>query len=123
MKWLDELTENTRTYKDLFTTDRVHQVQLKSQCMKIFMASLFLWNLDQEIYGDILVDYRKYFANKGNKYPTKTPDMIDGMHKIPEKRGELPKTTTQPTPKEEKEETATNFAQQSQKGVSKKMIR
>ena len=37
--------------------------------MHKFMATLFLQNVDKNRFGEMLVDFRKSYAKKGNRYP------------------------------------------------------
>ena len=50
------------------------------------MFMLFLRNLDKDRFGEMLVEYRKSFANKDNKYPQTVSDMMDVMRQQPEKQ-------------------------------------
>lgn len=40
------------------------------------MVVLFLRNSDQEQFGEMMIEYRKTYANKDNNYPSSVPGMI-----------------------------------------------
>ena len=74
------------------------------------MAVLFLGNSDEEIFGEMMIEYHKLFANKDNKYPSSIPDMMDVMWQQPmkQKSVSLPPKKVEPPAKEE---AAQSFAQ------------
>ena len=75
------------------------------------MAVLLLRNYDEERFGEIMVDYRKSFANNDNKYPASVPDMMDvmGKHSVKQKSVPFPPKKLEPP---DKEEAAQSFAQE-----------
>ena len=76
-----------------------------------FIAVLFLRNSNYERYNSMLVEYRKDFANKCNKYPADLQAMMDVMRQVPiKKKKPAPKTPTKPTEKD-KEVLATSLSQ------------
>ena len=58
----------------------------------------------------MMVEYRKSFANKDNKYPSSVPDMMDFMWQQPVKQKSIPSPSkkVEPPPKDE---TVQSFAQ------------
>ena len=48
-------------------------------------VALFLQNADGDRYGDLLVEYRKAFANKECRYPSSVSNMMDVMRQQPRK--------------------------------------
>ena len=85
-KMLDGFAENTPEYLALTFGDTVGQANVKKKALNNFLAMLFLRNVDKDRFGDMLVDYRKEFANKENKYPQSVANMMDVMRQQPEKR-------------------------------------
>ena len=77
--------------------------------MDKFIAVLFLWNSTYDRYNSLLVEYRKDFANKSNKYPADLQAMMDVMRQVPNKKKKPnPKTLTKQS---EKEELVTSLSQ------------
>ena len=54
----------------------------RSKELKKFIAVLFLRNSDYATYNELLIDYRKNFANKQNFYPKSLEDMVDVMRQV-----------------------------------------
>ena len=77
-----------------------------------FKSILFLRNAESARFGDLLVDYRKEYANNIDKYPEDLQTMVDVMWQQPEKKCKPP-TKPQPKKEEEKEkrDAASSFAQ------------
>ena len=63
----------------------VEREALRKRELNKFEASLFLRNADGDRYGDLLVEYRKAYANKECRYPTSVNDMMDVMRQQPRK--------------------------------------
>ena len=85
-KFFDGFTENSQEYKNIYITYTAAQSALKEDVVGRFMAILFLRNAKQSCFGEMLVEYRKAFANKEDIYPKTIPDMVDVVRKIPEKK-------------------------------------
>ena len=83
---IDGYTERTPEYLALAVTDTAGKDLMKRQELDKFMAILFLRNAEQDRFGEMMVEYRKSFANKDNKYQSCVPDMIDIMRQQPEKK-------------------------------------
>ena len=118
---IDGYTERTPEYLALAVTDTAGKDLMKRQELDKFMAILFLRNAEQDRFGEMMVEYRKSFANKDNKYPQSVPDMIDVMCQQPEKKRKQKtsphKKLEPPTKKEEK--SASSFVQKQKKGEQK----
>ena len=85
--------------------------KFKKDMLDKFIAVLFLRNSNYEKYNSMLVEYRKDFANKCNKYPANLQAMMDVMRQVPiKKKKAAPKTPTKPTEKD-KEVMATSLSQ------------
>ena len=54
--------------------------------MKKFIAVLFLRNADYATYNDLLVEFRKSYANKLDIYPKNLEDVVDVMRQQPPKK-------------------------------------
>ena len=54
--------------------------------MDNFMDILFLRNADKDRFGEMLVDFRKSYANKENRYPQSMANIMDVMRQQSEKR-------------------------------------
>ena len=62
-KLVDGFTENKKEYCDLPATDIDARKDLKVKEWAKFKAILFLRNADTHRFGDMLVEFRKQFAN------------------------------------------------------------
>ena len=118
---IDGYTERMSAYLDLAATDTAGQSRLKGEELNKFMAILFLRNAEEDRFGEMMIEYRKSFANKDNKYPKSVPDMIDVMRQQPEKKRKqkYPPTKKVESPTKKEEESASSFAQD-KKGEQKK---
>ena len=65
-------------------------MEFKSNEMKKFVAVLFLRNADYATYNDMLVEYRKSYANKLDIYPKSLEDVVDVMRQQPKKKKPKP---------------------------------
>ena len=65
------------------------------------MAVLFLRNAEKSRFGEMLLEYRKAFVNKEDRYPRSIPDMVDVMWQMPEKKW---KQTPKPPGREKEKE-------------------
>ena len=54
--------------------------------MKKFLAVLFLQNADYSTYNELLVEYRKSYANKLDIYPKSLEDVVDVMQQVVPKK-------------------------------------
>ena len=80
------------------------------------MSVLFLRNANHERFGELLVDYRKAYANKEVKYPQNLSDMIDVMRQQPIKKKKKASPGKSPEKEKDKEgEGASSFAQSDDK--------
>ena len=90
-KLIDGFTEETVEFKALPAgtvagVDTLAQKETKKENWEKLLVVLFLRNLEHGRYGELLVDYRKSYANKDCRYPDNVPDMIDVMRQQPEKK-------------------------------------
>ena len=107
--FLDGFCEEQSEYKTLILDENKNK--FKKEMLDKFIAVLFLRNSNYERYNSMLVEYRKDFANKCNKYPANLQAMMDVMRQVPiKKKKPPPKTPPKPTDKD-KEELATSLAQ------------
>ena len=83
---LDGLVKNTPEYTALTIGNTIGKTRVEKKGMDNFMAMLFLRNVDQVRFGEMLVDFRKSYTNKDNRYPQSVADMMDVMCQQPEKR-------------------------------------
>ena len=74
------------------------------------MATLFLRNVDQERFGELLVDYRKAYAANEVKYPGYMQTILDGMRHQPVKRKRNENSQIEKSPEKEKPEAASSFS-------------
>lgn len=75
---------------------------------------LFLRNSEHGRYGELLVDYRKSYANKDCRYPENVSDTIDVMRQHPDKkRPKSPRNDENKNGDKDKnsDESASSFAQ------------
>ena len=105
--FLDGFCEEQSEYKSLVLDES--KKKFKKEMLDKFIAVLFLRNSNYERYNSMLVEYRKDFANKCNKYPADLQAMMDVMRQVPVKKKKTSLKT--PTKQEEKEELATSLAQ------------
>ena len=87
--------------------DTAGQDLLSNQELNNCMSVLLLRNSDQERFREMMVDYRKSFANEDNKYPSSMLDMMDVMRKQPMRKRKpepLPPKKVEPLAKEETEQ-------------------
>ena len=73
---IDGFVERLPDFLSLSVVER--KVVKKSELSK-FEVSLFLRNADSDRYSDLLVEYRKAYANKECKYPNSMNSMMNGM--------------------------------------------
>ena len=78
----------------LVVTDNAGRKAVKKSELNKFEAALFLRNANHDRYGDLLIEYRKAYANKECRYPKSMHDMMDVMRQQPD--GE--KNPANPTP-------------------------
>ena len=93
---MDVYTESTDEYKVLpagaiIGVETSEQKEVKKKNWERLIAVLFLRNAEHGRYNELLIDYRKAFANKECKYPQNITDMIDVMRQQPGKRKPRPK--------------------------------
>ena len=55
----------------------------------MFLSVLFLRNADYATYNELLVDYRKSYANKIDIYPKSLEDVIDVMRQVTPKKKKI----------------------------------
>ena len=99
-KFLDGFTEQLPEY--LAAADAEEMKEVKKQELDKFIAVLFLRNASQERFGELLVEYRKAFANKDTKYPQDLNSMMDVMRQQPSRKKK--KITKTPKSEEKDEE-------------------
>ena len=78
-KFLDGRAEQCDEYKNNTTWSNKQKAEFKTNEMRKFIAILFLRNSDHATYNDLLVEYRKSFANKLDIYPKSLEDVADVM--------------------------------------------
>ena len=88
--FLDGLARNSKDWDDTWTDEE--KKVFKAKELKKFIAVLFLRNSDHSVYSELLVDYRKMFANKQDLYPKTLEDMVDVMRQITPKKKKAEKT-------------------------------
>ena len=113
-RMLDGFAENTLEYIVFTLGDTDGQSRVKKKAMDNFLAMLFLRNTDKERFGDMLVDFRKSYANKDNKYPQSVADMMDVMRQQPEKQRKpkpLKDKDKEKAKPKAKDQTAASYAQ------------
>ena len=76
---LDKFMETYPTYSD---ADADGQAKLKSAAFEAWMAAVFLRGSNQSIYGELMRDYRKDFANQDDNYPKSVRAMVDVMRQL-----------------------------------------
>ena len=86
-KFLDGFAEQREEYKnnDAIWNDE-QKAEFKRNELRKFVAILFLRNSDYGTYNDLLVEYRKSFANKVDIYPKSLEDVVDVMRQQPAKK-------------------------------------
>ena len=85
-KFLDGFAEQCEEYKNNTTWSNDQKAEFKANEMRKFIAILFLQNSDYAPYNDLLVEYRKSFANKLDIYPKSLEDVVDVMRQQPPKK-------------------------------------
>lgn len=85
-KFLDGFAEQCDEYKNNTTRSNEQKAEFKTNEMRKFIAMLFLQNSDHVTYNDLLVEYRKSFANKLDIYPKSLEDVVDVMRQQPAKK-------------------------------------
>ena len=118
-KFLDGFTENSPEYKRVSPTNTAAQSVLKKDVTGRFMAILFLRNAEQSRFGEMLLEYRKAFANKEDKYPRTIPDMVDVMRKMPEKKRKQVQKPPGKEKEKEKDTSASSFTTKEKGGEEK----
>ena len=83
-RFLDGFAENLPEWPN--TGSDAEKKTFRSKELKKFIAVLFLRNSDYATYNELLVDYRKNFANKQNFYPKSLKDMVDVMRQVTPKK-------------------------------------
>ena len=78
-KFLDGFSEQCEDYKKNTAWSDAQKKEFKTNEMKKFIAVLFLQNADYATYNELLVEYRKSFANKLDIYPKSLEDVVDVM--------------------------------------------
>ena len=76
---LDKFMETYPTYSD---ADADGQAKLKAAAFEAWMAAVFLRGSNQSIYGELMRDYRKDFANQDDNYPKSVRAMVDVMRQL-----------------------------------------
>ena len=82
------------------------------------MAFLLLMNSNQEQFGEMMIDYRKSFANKDNRYSSSVMDMSDAMQQKPGRKGETNPSIPKKVETPDKEETAQSYAQDKEEDLN-----
>ena len=88
--FLDGLARNSKDWDDTWTDEE--KKVFKAKELKKFVTVLFLRNSDHSAYSELLVDYRKMFANKQDLYPKTLEDMVDVMRQITPKKKKAEKS-------------------------------
>ena len=83
-KFLDGFAENCEDWDNNWGDDRKKEFWANE--LKKFLAVLFLRNADHSTYNELLVEYRKSFANKCNIYPKSLEDVVDVMRQVTPKK-------------------------------------
>ena len=78
---IDGFTEKLPIY--LAAADDAARKEIKKNELDKMMSVLFLRNANHERFGELLVEYRKAYANKEVKYPQKLSNMMYVMRKQP----------------------------------------
>ena len=76
---LDTFMESYPKYTLLST---VQQDAMKKEVFKVWMATMFLRGCNQSIYGELMRDYRKDYANNDDNYPKSVRGMVDVMRQL-----------------------------------------
>ena len=80
---LDKFMESYPKYEEL-TEDM--QKEMKSKAFDAWMAAVFLRGSDQSVYGKLVRDYWKDFANNKDKYPKSVRGVVDVMRQLAPKK-------------------------------------
>ena len=101
---LDGFFENSAEFKRIPAISTVEQDRLKKDLRLWFIAVLFLQNLDQNQFDDMLLYYWKPYSNKYSRYPASIPYMVDVMHQQPENKKKQKTPNHSPKDKYKKED-------------------
>ena len=96
------IAKQTKAYRDIPDTNVNDQEEVIEKDWDRFKAILFLRNAESTQFGDLLIDYRKEFANNIDKYPADLQTMVDVMRQQP-KRKQKPLAKLQPKKDKDKE--------------------
>ena len=77
-KFLNGFTENLPDWNGDTMSDDVKK-KFKEKELNKFLAVLFLRNANYRTYNDLLVEYRRSYANKQDIYPKSLEDVLDVM--------------------------------------------
>ena len=83
-KFLDGFAENLPGWDNSMSDD--DKKKFKEKELKKFLAVLFLRNADYGTYNELLVEYRKAYANKQDIYPKSLEDVLDVLRQIQPKK-------------------------------------
>ena len=102
------------SYPKYSTLGTVQQDTMKKEAFEAWMATIFLRGSNQSIYGELMRDYRKDYANNDDNYPKSVRGMVDVMRQL------KPKTKKQPTNKDKNQQGGAQQNQNSDKSEPKK---
>ena len=69
---------------DLMSEDK--KKALKAAEFEAWMATIFLRGSNQSVYGKLMRDYRKDYANNDDNYPKSVRGMVDVMRQLKPKQ-------------------------------------